>query len=245
MADIGMYELMLRNCVVMIAQQVHSIGSHYLWGAQGDGWVPLVKPNVLGASEQDKCLNAASLNGSREYACAGRCNNAAVRGLAQWKGTTMEEFNRANGSSFLWPRYYRDADTANPSSSGLVYGESCQGKLHFDCAGFVRYCFRLILGAAMIPTNATMRSQSQPIWSVGQGGIQSADILPADLLYTSNYSHVGVATGSDSYNWWSFFPADYSFHAYYGKVGVLKTPILGGANDAPVWSHVYRWTKWG
>lgn len=244
MTIINPYENALRNMVVAVAQRIYQSGAHYLWGSQGDGHVPMVRPNTFGESQADRCLNAASLDGTKLYACAGRPNNPDVQGRARWGGSTLEEANRTGPSQYLWPRYYRDGDTANPSPSGLVYGEACQDKLHFDCAGFVRFCFRLILGAAMIPRNATMRSQATLIWSVGQGGIRSADIFPADLLYTSDYNHVAVATGSDDYNWWSFFRSGYAFHAYYSKVGIVCTPIGGGGGDAPVWSHVYRWTRW-
>lgn len=228
MTFINPYELVMRNWVVAVAQAVFQSGAHYLWGGQGDGHVPMARPESVGNADTDWCLNAASLSGAKEYLCAGRCDNPDARKLPQWKGKTLEEAALAGASQCRWPRYYRDGDTVHPSPSGLVYGESCRDKLHFDCAGFVRFCFRLILGAAIIPVNATMRAQATRVWTVGQGSIGSADVLPADLLYTSDFSHVALATGKSDYNWWSFFPSDYSFHAYYAKVGVVSTPILGG-----------------
>lgn len=245
MAFINPYELVLRNWVVAVAQAVYQSGAHYLWGAQGDGHVPMARPDSVGKAETDWCLNAASLSGAKQYLCAGRSANSALQQVPRWQGKTLEEAGLAGAAQYLWPRYYRDGDTANPSPSGLVFGESCREKLHFDCAGFVRFCFRLVLGAAVIPVNAMMRAQATRIWTVGQnGGIGGADVLPADLLYTSDFSHVALATGKADYNWWAFFPSDYSFHAYYAKVGVVSTPIQGGGSGCPVWSHVYRWGKW-
>ncbi len=112
----------------------------------------------------------------------------------------------------------------------------------------MRFCFRTLLGSAAIPLNATMRSRAQLVWTMGQDGITDiaqVDILPADLVYTRDYSHVGITTGSWNYTWYTMLTPDYSFHAYYSKVGVLATPIRGDASkDQPVWSHVYRWTQW-
>jgi len=68
-------------------------------------------------------------------------------------------------------------------------------------------------------------------------------VLPADILYTANGHHVGIATGSAANAKTSpMVPGDQSIHAYYAKVGVIQTPIAG---PDPRWGVVRRWIKWG
>ncbi len=232
-----------REMVVETAFEILEGGAHYLWGAQSDGRVRTVRPNSYDTRKPDgQCLFASSLSGDRQYVCAGRSDNPQVAKRRRWAGRTLADAETApDRESYVWPRYYRDADTVNPGPSGLVFGESCWARLHFDCAGFVRQCFRSVLGAAIIPTNISMRQQARLIWQVGKGritDIKQVEIYPADLLYTANGTHVGLATGSPEH--WGGTPgqAGQSIHAFYARVGVVKTPIDG---KAPRWAAVYRW----
>jgi hypothetical protein len=243
-------ELEKRIRVVELAYTIKADGAHYLWGAQGNGRVPMVANRYGTKSPEDKCLYAASLTGDSTNVCAGRPWNKEVRmsGLMPWPAPGDEASLRGaamiDPQTRLWPRYYRDGDTANPSTSGLFSGESCQGKLHFDCAGFVRHCFRTVLGVAIIPTNVGMRAQMQPVFDGAKDkDIRDADILPADVVFTRDGSHCGLAAGPRKYarGYWG----DNTLHAWYAKIGVVETDIQGSAPDSPVWWYVYRWTNWG
>jgi cell wall-associated NlpC family hydrolase len=242
-------ELDKRQQVVELAYSIKADGAHYLWGAQSAGRVPMVSNRYNGSDVTGTCLNAASLSGDSANVCAGRPSNKEVRnsGLKVWPApgdeASLAGAARTDPATRLWPRYYRDGDTANPSPSGLFHGEACQGKLHFDCAGFVRHCFRSVLGVAVIPTNVAMRGQMQNVFD-GSGGasIRDAEILPADVVFTRDGSHCGLATGPRKYarGYWG----DNSLHAWFAKVGVVETDIQGSAPDSPVWWYVYRWSKW-
>jgi cell wall-associated NlpC family hydrolase len=243
-------ELEKRIQVVELAYSIKADGAHYLWGAQANGRVPMVTNRYSSSDPTGTCLYAASLSGDSTNVCAGRPWNKEVRnsGLKAWPALGDDPSLRgaamADPTTRLWPRYYRDGDTANPSPSGLFSGESCRGKLHFDCAGFVRHCFRSILGAAIIPTNVGMRAQMQKVFDgSGSVSIRDADILPADVVFTRDGSHCGLAAGPRKYarGYWG----DNTLHAWYAKIGVVETDIVGSSPDSPDWWYVYRWTKWG
>jgi cell wall-associated NlpC family hydrolase len=184
---------------------------------------------------------AASTDGT--HFCAERCDKTAVQ--AQWTGSSEAALATVDASAFLFPRYYLDGDTVNPSASAAVYGEACKNKMHFDCASFVRYCFRTVLGPAILPTATVMKNVAAQIWPTpgSQTPISQADLLLADILYTANGHHVGIATGSAAYTKTSsMVPSGQSIHAYSAKVGVIQTPV-GGPD--PKWGVVRRWAKWG
>jgi cell wall-associated NlpC family hydrolase len=189
--------------------------------------------NQTGATDEQKYLFAASLDGNTQYVCAGRCDHEDVRGLTPQD--TLEQASRStdDSSHYKWARYYRDGDTVNPSRPGLVYGESCVGKLHFDCAGFVRFCYSAVLN---VPVGA-MRARTYPIWhkSGNDDTLANVDIQPGDILYGTG--HVGLATGRTEYG--AQMP-NAAIHAYYARAGVVATPITSRSN----WTELRRWRDW-
>jgi len=236
-------ELALRTQVVGLAMTIFQAGTHYYWGAPDTGIVNMAA-NDFSDDEKRKHVLAASLDGT--HFCAGRCDNATVKSLKQWSGANAAALAATSGTSaFRFPRYYLDGDQVTPSPSAAVYGESCTNKMHFDCASFVRYCFRAVLGAKILPPGTIMKAIATQIWpSPGGGGptsITDVDVWPADILYTANDHHVGIATGGASYSKAAWIPSNQSIHAYYAKVGVIQTSISG---PDPRWGIVRRWTTW-
>jgi len=233
MGEIGEFELMRRRQIVQLANKILNSGAHYLWGAQSNGQVRMCR-NAVGETDEQIYLFAASLNGGTQYVCAGRSAHPNVVRLHQRR--TLEQANQAaatNGSGYKWTRYYRDGDTVNPSPSALVYGESCGGKLHFDCAGFVRHCYRQVLN---IPIRS-MRGRTTEVWrrAGNNDTLANIDIYPGDILY--GHGHVGLATGKTEYGAVS---PNMAIHAYHARVGVVATAI----SDAPRWAEVRRWNDW-
>jgi hypothetical protein len=233
-------ELALRLRVVNVALGLLQNGTHYYWGAPDSGVVALAANN-FSTDVTKRHVLAASSDGT--HFCAGRCDKTAVR--TQWTGSSEAALATVDAAAFLFPRYYLDGDTVNPSASAAVYGEACKNKMHFDCASFVRACFRTVLGPAILPPGTVMKNVAAQIWPKpgSQVPITQVDVLPADILYTANGHHVGLATGSAAYTKTSpMVPSDQSIHAYYAKVGVIQTPVAG---PDPSWGVVRRWTKWG
>jgi hypothetical protein len=245
MADVDSGELWSRTQVVLVAQAILAGGAHYLWGAQGNGQVGMAS-NTFGPPDENYRVLAALAGG---FVCAGRPEHPDVTALQRWAGSASDLIN-FDPTGYSFPRYWKDGDTANPSSPGMFYGENCQGAVHFDCAGFVRHCFRQVLGAASIPVSGLiMRDKAKLVWGIDTNGgaIIDADILPADLLYTRAKNHVGLATGGSAYNTSGQLTPDNAIHAFNAKKGVIMTPVDGSANPdglAVGWSYVYRWTQW-
>lgn len=232
-------ELALRLRVVNVALGLLQSGTHYYWGAPDSGVIALAANN-FSTDVTKRHVLAASNDGT--HFCAGRCDKTAVR--TQWTGSSEAALATVDAAAFLFPRYYLDGDTVHPSPSAAVYGEACKDKMHFDCASFVRHCFRTVLGPAILPPGTIMQNVAAQIWPKPgkQISITQVDVLPADILYTAG-GHVGLATGSAAYAKTSpTVPGDQSIHAHYARVGVIQTPVAGAD---PNWGVVRRWAKWG
>ena len=236
-------ELRLRIRIVQLALKLLASKEHYYWGAPDNGSVPMWRDDFTRDSSQVHVL-AASQDGV--HFCAGRCDSEEVKKRQHFRGTAPVDAWMAVPDQVSFPRFYKDGDTVHPSNSGLVWGESCLGKMHFDCGSFVRYCFRTVLGPALVPPNIQMHDLCQAIWPVSGAGrsLSDADVLPADIVY-SGASHVGLATGKAAYlkadsSGREIVP-DETVHAFYAKMGIVKTRLVGAD---PVWTEVRRWKKW-
>lgn len=225
--------------VVSEGKKAQRDGAHYIWGGQlHNGSAPMA-PDKQGG-EQDtymRCAYMPQQGGGVAY-CAGRNQSPAVLQKPKWDGRDRN----APGGQFRWPRYFVDTSTDGSPKvpSAQVWGEDCTGKLHFDCAGFVRYCFRQVLGNGRIPDG--MRYASDLVWSVEKSTqpIAMIPIWPADLLYDDGYTHVGIATGHWLLTGLGVTNPSKALHCYSATVGVVATPI-----DSFVrWKYVYRWPKW-
>jgi len=237
--DLGRYVSKMLG-VVSVGRLVQAAGAHYLWGAQRmDGSAPMLPDNPSGGVTGTFMRCASLYQGdTSKGVCAGRYDAPEVKTRPQWDGKDP----RAPGPRFRWPRYFEDKSTDNSPKvpSKQVWGEDCTGKLHFDCAGFVRYCFRMALGSLTVKT--TMRDESDLVWSADKSRqpIASVPIWPADLLYDDGYSHVGMATGHWLLTGYGVSTPSQALHCYSATVGVVMTPI----DQYVRWKYVYRWPKW-
>ncbi len=127
--------------------------AHYLWGAAGntpdlnDGarYKPLVakmQPDSLLAVSPSVRTAYTVLNGStKKNTCAGSCNK-----YSQPEAAEVSKFLQTGSAivqNNLTPRTYMMNDQIKPigkTNNGIVWGEACVGRKHFDCIGFVSYC---------------------------------------------------------------------------------------------------------
>ena len=241
--SISAQEMKLRIKVVKLALQLLANKAHYYWGAPDTGNVRMWRNDFSGEKMRRHVL-AASHDGL--HFCAGRCFSSDVKRRLHFSGSAPVDVWMADPNRVSFPRFYKDGDKVHPSKSEVVWGESCEGKMHFDCGSFVRYCFRTVLGPGLVLPGIQMHDLAKAIWpSTGSGGsLANADVLPADIVY-SGASHVGLTTGKAEYlkgeSTAAGIPADETVHAFYAKMGVVKTKLLG---TDPTWTEVRRWQKW-
>ncbi len=228
--------------VVRVARQLNDSGTHYLWGAQTDG-TPHLLPDRTGPADTQTFMRCATLYAGNPNSgvCAGRPHAAAVRSKPMWDRKDAH----ADGSAFRWPRYFKDTSTDGSPKvpEGLVWGEDCAGKKHFDCAGFVRYCFRQVLGPNCIPP-AGMRSVAYSVWDAAKStrAVQDVDLWPADLLFDDSFTHVGIASGHWLLTGYGVTEPGKAIHCYSATVGVITTPVADAGYVR--WRHVLRWPNW-
>ncbi|MCS7026522.1 MAG: hypothetical protein NZV14_17120 [Bryobacteraceae bacterium] len=237
-----------RKQVVAEAQRIVSEGAHYLWGCQSAGEFcqqgVTIGPNRWGARDEEKALFAARYGASGN--CAGRALHPDVRTRQRWTYRSPLP-TRPEPPNLIWPRFFRDPDNhdrhspaaASPGdvSGRLVYGESCVGKEHYDCAGFVRHCFGKVLGRSV----GSMRSRSRLIWRRGENprSVTQVDIWPGDLAYDIHNHHVGVLSGRDVYGCSS---PSFVYHAFSAMFGVIGAALTSGEGS---WvAEVRRWELW-
>lgn len=238
-------ELKLRIQVVQLALMLFNRKEHYYWGAPDTGKIRMW-PDAFSSDPKQLHVLAASIDGV--HFCAGRSQREDVQQRAHFTGSAPVDVWMSVSQPMSYPRFYLDGDTVNPSPSGQVWGESCAGKMHFDCGSFVRYCFRTILGPALVTPGIQMHDLAQSVWSSDSGKkLSEVDVLPADIVYAHG-THVGLTTGKPEYlkaeNGAVGIPADETVHAYFAKMGVVKTSLASPRAGEPSWSEIRRWQKW-
>jgi hypothetical protein len=98
----------------------------------------------------------------------------------------------ANPSGYRWPRPNGDI-RVNKHLKSTVWGESCVGKRHFDCIGFINWCFSIALQKEIqygIPnfTGDTARGLKPLFSTVPLKDAQLCDIV------TIGAEHIGIVT---------------------------------------------------
>lgn len=173
-------KLAARQKVIDVARSL--VGGHYLWGSAGatpggqdgsphrTGRVSMAYPSLHPSSA---CLNAAECQVKGDYVCAGRYLKAPGGKLVPptdpelkvyldtfqaegWK-VYMLGYADDHRSYFLnlTPRKIIGANVAAEYKAGIVWGEDCRWKRHFDCIGFINYVFN----------QTTHPSAPYPYWS--------------------------------------------------------------------------------
>ncbi|GAB3894244.1 hypothetical protein [Spirosoma agri] len=124
--------------------------AHYLWGSAGntpglsDGaqYKPATAKMLTDSfAPNEPYVQTAFTDINGRNTCAGSCNN-----FPQLTVQEVNDFLRA-GTAVLQnkvtPRTYSLKGKIKPigkANNGIVWGEPCAGRKHFDCIGFVNYC---------------------------------------------------------------------------------------------------------
>ena len=183
----------------LITEAMRHVGAHYLWGAAGatpgghdgmpgrPGSVRSV-PDRLDAA--NPCLHAASCAVAGLHVCAGRYKTLGDRvlqpnqmELRQYieglRGTPPEQWQPLNT---LWPRMMEGSTVTRQ----IVLGESCVGVRHFDCVGFINYCFSTVFRQPI------QRAIDQ--WINESPEVTDRSDMAGDILTKGN-NHIGLALG--------------------------------------------------
>jgi hypothetical protein len=153
-----MTESMLRSQIRSLA--VSQVGAHYVWGGYGNIPGPRPDPNPFPGGfghrvhmwpndpaantadhgRQVPIMNTAFTNiQGTIHICGGRFRRTS--------GPRADYANPASRDAsirevLLWPRPDNTA-----GSSRMIWGENCEGVRHFDCVGFVNWCYWKALGS--------------------------------------------------------------------------------------------------
>ena len=209
----------LRNRLLFAAANQARLGSHYLKGGYGQifnaqrqlvatscvpghthrtwGWMD---PPHLSSREKPICFaQESNRRGLGHRVCAGRCRHPSV--VSRQIAPRVQGVDAAaviavanacsNPQNYLWPRPQNYENGTN-----VVYGECCIGVRHFDCIGFVNWCFWTAL-------NQT-RTVSYEIrqWQQASAGVRMLPIgqaQPGDILFGYNGNtnqHIGIVVST-------------------------------------------------
>jgi cell wall-associated NlpC family hydrolase len=200
----------VKHGIIAIARG--QVGAHYVLGAAGatpgntDGaWYRLNGVKLHGnETKRDgdrtrPILFTATYTGkSACHVCAGRCDNKEVKARPEGDPENLLHTLRPDG--YLWERPDRKMDAAKS-----VFGESCVGKRHFDCIGFINW----VLG------NVQQKQWSIASWVEHTEEVPLKTVAAGDVLTTSD--HIGLATDKTTV-----------VHASDTHVGVIETKISAG-----------------
>ena len=208
--------------VIAIARQL--IGSHYINGAYGatpgkedgcpcrPGGITLIAdPNRLDpAKRPDPTKNlavfAAQMTIKTYCVCAGNYssfpggretapNQADLLGyLASLKGKPPE----------AWPNFYTHFTPRRAFGPGpggdlggkLVWGQSCKGIRHFDCVGFISYCYWKATGAVVQLDISAWRKPNQvgTVFDL-KAGSRPASLMDGDIVVKADH-HIGFVSAN-------------------------------------------------
>lgn len=196
--------LATRKLLIAIARSF--IGSHYLHGTAGE--VPDTGDKLMMMPNTVEPFTMAALPGVTEWAtiytarngmdegkkkrCTGRSGHKEVEKMT--KGDHTNAAHLANPDGYRWQRLVK-LNNQNP-----LYGESCIGKAHFDCIGFIKFCLSQVIPefTTHLRSNKAfwgisgMRSQLEP---VNKSGVNASDLCAGDILIRNDNGHIGFATG--------------------------------------------------
>ena len=159
------------------------IEEHYLMGAAGQ------IPNQGGGTNDRLVLlnsenHTASIDvdygkpkGVKTHVCGGRFNKAQSLPEADPRNPD----HHAEAQKYKWKR---------TSDGQEVLGEACEGKRHFDCGGFVSFCYRAACSEVKYPGPA------DGFFSMGWREVDKANAQGGDIAYRTG--HVGICvSGSE------------------------------------------------
>jgi len=165
----------------IVSQARRQIGEHYLWGTEGE------RPG-LGDVVMDPIYQGVARSGN--CVCAGKHSDDRVRGLPHLEQSVTNIEDYCLTHSLLRQEGRGNCGGGCGTAPGNdIWGECCIGRRHFDCSGFVFWCY------------------NQAGYNIGRrnvGGYQGCDrninnqaaLQPGDLCYIGNH-HVGIYAGNN------------------------------------------------
>jgi cell wall-associated NlpC family hydrolase len=166
----------------IVSQTLSQIGEHYLWSAEGE------RPG-LGDVVMDRYYQGVARI-SNGCVCAGKHSDPVVSTLPRMNQTVSEADLGAYCATYAFLRQEGAGNCGGGcgATAGTdIFGECCVGHRHFDCSGFVHWCYN----QAGYNINRLTVSGYQAC----DRNIQQADLQPGDLCYIGNH-HVGIFIGN-------------------------------------------------
>jgi hypothetical protein len=241
--------------VIAIAQGL--VGSHYINGAYGAtpgsydgcpcraGGIGLIadedhlEPNANAKKPANLAVNAATMSIKTYCVCAG--NYATFPGGRETTPTAPDLVAYLGSLSGTppssWENFFGDFTprrTFGPGQNGgdgggrLVWGQSCKGIRHFDCVGFISYCYWKASGAVMQLDISAWRTPSggRQVFDFSAGE-RPAALADGDIIVKADH-HIAYVDDSGTI-----------IEAQDSHLGVCSTP--GFRLDSPgTWTHLVR-----
>ena len=204
-------KLIQRQAIVDEARS-HVGWAHYLWGGAGntpgnaDGaqYRPsLVKMQPDSLHPKHPSVQTAFTQIGGLNTCAGSSNT--VIQLAKEQTDAYLDLLTATTNFPLpliniTPRLYKFNGKAKPigiSHDGIVWGEGCANVRHFDCIGFVNYCYSLSIAKSKYPFGTSIAEFMTRPANYGFVEVSdSADVLNADIIAqhsdAAGWHHIGM-----------------------------------------------------
>ncbi len=233
------------------------IGSHYINGAYGatpgqddgcpcrPGGIKLVAdpsrldPAKAASANKNLAVFAAELTIKQYCVCAG--NYATFPGgreASPTDGDLVAYLASLKGKPpATWPNYYTDFTPRRafgPGQGGgdqggkLVWGQSCKGIRHFDCVGFISYCYWKATGRVVQLDISAWRKPNMAgtVFDL-KAGQRPAGLMDADILVKADH-HIGYVDANGTI-----------FEAQDTHLGVRSS--AGFSLAAPgTWTHLVR-----
>lgn len=243
--------------VIAIAQGL--VGSHYINGAYGatpgsndgcpcrSGGIELIadenhlKPQVNANKTANLAVNAATMTIKTYCVCAGNFAKFAggretsatapdlIAYLDSLKGTPSSSWQNYSGS-FTPRRTFGPGQNGGDGGGRLVWGQSCKGIRHFDCVGFISYCYWKASGAVVqldISAWRTPGGGKQVFDFTVKDGPRPSALMDGDILIKADH-HIGYVSAAGTI-----------IEAQDSHLGVCSAP--GFKLAAPgTWTHLVR-----
>lgn len=171
------------------------------------------------------CSGRAAVVGNLPFALDGiALKDALLMKLKDLKPEQIEEFRKNRGFSwkFRWPRPNGRLETSSGTTS-TTWGECCIGRRHFDCIGFVNYCFSKVLNRVW---HYGIDNFTKPEYAKSSGFLPVTPISsakPGDIL-TNLSVHIGIVTEKGT-----------TIEAKDPAHGVIELPVSKGP-----WTNCWR-----
>ena len=243
--------------VIAIARGL--VGSHYINGAYGatpgsndgcpcrSGGIDLIadenhlKPQVNANKTANLAVNAATMSIKTYCVCAG--NYAKFPGGRETTATAPDliaYLDSLKGKpSSSWQNYagsFTPRRTFGPGQNGgdgggrLVWGQSCKGIRHFDCVGFISYCYWKASGAVVqldISAWRTPGGGKQVFDFTVKDGPRPSALMDGDILIKADH-HIGYVSAAGTI-----------IEAQDSHLGVCSAPGFKLAASG-TWTHLVR-----